>query len=46
MFEVLIDAFKMTEDLNIKVTSYDSILFRQKFNFNAFRKIEIVLAVF
>ena len=46
IFAVLPDAFELTDDLNIKVTSYDSTLSKQKFDFNAVRKIQITLAEF
>ena len=46
IFAVLPDAFELTENLKIKVTSYDSTLTKQKFDFNAVRKIEITLAEF
>jgi hypothetical protein len=46
IFATLPDSFVLTEDLNIKVTTFDSTLSKQKFDFNAVKKIEITLAQF
>lgn len=46
IFAVLPEAFELTEELNIKITSFDSKIAEHDFDLNAVRKTEITLAEF